>query len=185
MVCQWSFHCFSLLIVMLSTTSSPGTLDIDCLSAKLFASSLCDNGPDLDSQPSKLWASCEEFQVAASMNIGDVGIPDISDLVDAVGQISIADRSTLLSLFHTNSYSTIPPSVRRYTPRGYSPVRHPQAEYPRLIEFLVLSKPRFHLLNNISLNQSHVQHGGEEQLGQDVTTNTDLNVEAVRYDSLA
>ncbi|KAI6098638.1 hypothetical protein EV401DRAFT_1895177 [Pisolithus croceorrhizus] len=74
----------------LRAIAQPGT-SISILCPKLFASSLCDDGPDLDSQPSKLWASREEFQAVASANIGDVGIPDINDLVDAVGRISIVD----------------------------------------------------------------------------------------------
>ncbi|KAI6133433.1 hypothetical protein EDD16DRAFT_1514567 [Pisolithus croceorrhizus] len=74
-----------------SAVSQQGNSDIDSLSAALFASSLCDDGPDLDSQPHKLWASREEFQRVASTDIGDIGVPNISDLVDAVGWISIGD----------------------------------------------------------------------------------------------
>ena len=61
-------------------------LNIDSLSAALFAASLCDNGPDLDSQPSKLWASREEFQKDATNT--NVGVLDITDVVGAVGWIS-------------------------------------------------------------------------------------------------
>ena len=62
-------------------------LNIDGLSTALFAASFCDNGPDIDSQPSKLWASREEFQTdAPSTNVGD---PDVADVVSAVGRISL------------------------------------------------------------------------------------------------
>ena len=60
--------------------------NIDSLSAALFAASLCDNGPDLDSQPSKLWALREEFQKDATNT--NVGVLDITDVVGAVGRIS-------------------------------------------------------------------------------------------------
>ncbi|KIM55557.1 hypothetical protein SCLCIDRAFT_98339, partial [Scleroderma citrinum Foug A] len=66
-------------------------LNIDSLSAALFAASLCDNGPDLDSQPSKLWASREEFQKDATNT--NVGVLDITDVIGAVGQISSENMS--------------------------------------------------------------------------------------------
>lgn len=99
----------NLALRAISQQDDSGNSGIDSLSAALFASSLCDNGPDLDSQPSKLWASREEFQEAASTNTGDIGIPDIGDLVDAVGRISTENRSVAFPLSHT---STKPSGLR-------------------------------------------------------------------------
>jgi len=80
----------------LSAVSQQGDTEsnFDSLSAALFAASLCDNGPDLDSQPSKLWASREEFQKdASSINVGE---PDIANVIGAVGRISLENMFVVL-----------------------------------------------------------------------------------------
>ena len=88
----------------LSAISQQGDTEsnIDSLSAGLFAASLCDNGPDLVSQPSKLWALCEEFQKDASST--KVRDPNISDVVAAVGRISLENMFVVFTLIHTNTY---------------------------------------------------------------------------------
>ncbi|KAI6097967.1 hypothetical protein EDD16DRAFT_1527428 [Pisolithus croceorrhizus] len=155
----------------LRAIAQPGTSDIDSLSMKLFASSLCDNGLDLDSQPSKLWASCEEFQAVASANIGDVGIPDINDLVDAVGQISIVDSSNIHS---KKLQSSRTPSWR-------------ESKADRILDSIEAWIPSAQQCTfesaSVDTPTACSQHGGEEHLGQDIATGADLNVEAVKYDS--
>ena len=88
----------------LSAVSQQGDMEsnIDSLSTVLFAALLCNNGPDLVSQPSKLWASHEEFQKDASST--KVGDPDISDVVAAVGRISLENMFVVFTLIHTNTY---------------------------------------------------------------------------------
>ena len=36
--------------------------DVDAITTALFASTIFDNSPDIASQPSKLWCSCNQFQ---------------------------------------------------------------------------------------------------------------------------
>ena len=97
-------RCAAVANLALSAVSQQGDTEsnIDSLSAALFVDSLCDNGPDLVSQPSKLWALREEFQKDASST--KVGDPDISDVVAAVGRISLENMFVVFTLIHTNTY---------------------------------------------------------------------------------
>ena len=130
-------------------------MGVDFPSAVLFASLLCDNGLDLDLQPSKLWASHEEFQEVTSTNIGDVGVPNISDLVDVIGQISTENRFIAFPVFCTGT-----------KPSGLQPgiAKPSKGENSRLIKFSTLLKLRFRLFSSIPLNRRQLE-------------------DAVRYDS--
>ncbi|KAI6132500.1 hypothetical protein EDD16DRAFT_1514643 [Pisolithus croceorrhizus] len=143
----------------LRAIAQPGTSDIDSLSTKLFV------------LPLKLWASHEEFQAVASANIGDVGIPDINDLVDAVGWISIVDSSNIHS--------------KKLQSSGMPSWRESKAD--RILDSIEARIPsaqqRTFESASVDTPTACSQHGGEEHLGQDIATGADLNVEAVKYDS--
>ena len=134
----------NLALRAISQQDDSGNSGIDSLSAALFASSLCDNGPDLDSQPSKLWASHEEFQEAASTNTGDIGIPNIGDLVDAVGRISTENRSVAFPLSHTSINHLVYVSGIAKTLKG---------ENSRPTKFSILLKLRFGIFSSIPSNR--------------------------------
>jgi hypothetical protein len=66
--------------------------DIESLSAALFAATLSDNGPDLNSQPSKLWASRQEYQAEREMfDTHDFPLPDVDVLASAVSRIALGN----------------------------------------------------------------------------------------------
>jgi hypothetical protein len=74
--------------------------DIEALSAALLAATLSDKGPDLDSQPSKLWASRQEYQTQrAAHGNNDFPLPDVGDLVSAIGRISLANMYVPCQIF--------------------------------------------------------------------------------------
>ncbi|KIJ09716.1 hypothetical protein PAXINDRAFT_17213 [Paxillus involutus ATCC 200175] len=66
--------------------------EIESLSAALFAATLSNNGPDLNSQPSKLWASRQEYQAECEMfDTHDFPLPDIDVLASAVSRIALGN----------------------------------------------------------------------------------------------
>ncbi|KAI6116549.1 hypothetical protein EV401DRAFT_1889329 [Pisolithus croceorrhizus] len=165
-----------------SAISQQGNSDIDSLSAVLFASSLCDDGLDLDSQPHKLWASHKEFQRVASTDIGDVGVPNISDLVDAVGRISIGDSLFSGGVLSLNTCSNGLQSRDIEIPSGREFEAHrvlDSIEAP----ILVVQQKTLEMVS-VDAHTACSQVGGEKQLGRDVTADErDSNMEAVTYDS--
>ena len=68
-------------------------MSVDDLANALFSATLCDDGPDLDTQPSKLWAPQAEVQNCIAGETPAAGeIRDVEELVDAIGQISLGTR---------------------------------------------------------------------------------------------
>ena len=152
----------------LSAVSQQGDMGLsaDALSATLFAASLCDNGPDIDSQPSKLWASREEFQTNAP--ITKVGDPDITDVVGAVGRISLENmfvvfycsillcteaiglRSEYMAGLMPRKYPLSPPLCRLTTHPFQS--KNVLAAHSRHIESSILSQLGFKLYDSVPSN---------------------------------
>jgi hypothetical protein len=72
---------------------------MDALNAAMFVRSVHDDGPDIDTQPSKLWTSRQEFQSdILSTTVEDVHTPDIGQLVDAVQRISLGKSDNIEQL---------------------------------------------------------------------------------------
>lgn len=68
-------------------------MSVDDLANALFSATLCDDGPDLDTQPNKLWAPQAEVQNCIAGETPAAGeILDVEELVDAIGQISLGTR---------------------------------------------------------------------------------------------
>jgi hypothetical protein len=74
-----------------SAHTQPAEEDIQAASADVFVSTLLDNGPNLDSQPSKLWTSRNEFQQSISTHrLPDASALAIDDLINSVSQLTLS-----------------------------------------------------------------------------------------------
>jgi hypothetical protein len=82
---------------------------------------LNDNGPDLDSQPSKLWASHQEFQAFQATEPINSPLPDVNNLANAISQMTLGNMyirfACEIDLVVTNSshnsmHDSMPPGSR-------------------------------------------------------------------------
>ncbi|KAF8582385.1 hypothetical protein K439DRAFT_1618280 [Ramaria rubella] len=74
--------------------------EIDAAAAHVMALTLTDEGPDVSSQPSPLWASRNAFQQSRSLKLPDFNPPPADDLVAAVDHLSLSEHAAVKDVPH-------------------------------------------------------------------------------------
>ncbi|KAF8572787.1 hypothetical protein K439DRAFT_1625532 [Ramaria rubella] len=77
--------------------------EIDAAAAHVMALTLTDEGPDISSQPSPLWASRNTFQQSRSSKLPDFNTPPADDLIAAVDRLSLSEHAAVKNVPHGSS----------------------------------------------------------------------------------